>query len=63
VEPAPTDAERAAWDVPRLAQQRQRAEAMTRTTAQPPLDGAPAWLTDAIARWRTADPGATPPAD
>jgi hypothetical protein len=62
VEPATTDADRAAWDVPPLAQQVQRAEAMTRTEPQPPLDGAPGWLTDAVVRWRAAGPGASPPA-
>lgn len=62
VEPATTDAERAAWDVPPLAQQLQRAEAMTRTQPQPPLDGAPAWLTDAVARWRKDGSGASPAA-
>lgn len=55
VEPATTDAERAAWDVPPLAQQLQRADAMTRTSPQPPLDGAPRWLTDAVARWRVTE--------
>ncbi len=55
VEPATTDAERAAWGVPPLAEQRARAEAMTRTEPQPPLDGAPAWLRDAVARWRAAE--------
>jgi hypothetical protein len=62
VEPATTDTERAAWDVPPLAQQLHRAETMTRTAPQPPLDGAPAWLTDAVARWRATGPGASPPA-
>lgn len=62
VEPATTDAERAAWDVPPLAQQLQRAETMTRTNPQPPLDGAPAWLTDAVARWRAAEAGGQAPA-
>lgn len=62
VEPATTDAERAAWDVPPLAQQLQRAEAMTRTNPQPPLDGAPAWLTDAVARWRAAGAAGEAPA-
>ncbi len=54
VESATTDAERAACDVPPLAQQLQRADAMTRTNLQTPLDGAPAWLTDAVARWQAA---------
>lgn len=62
VEPATTDAERAVWDVPPLAQQLQRADAMTRTNPQPPLDGAPAWLTDAVTRWRAGGPAGSSPA-
>jgi hypothetical protein len=62
VEPATTDAERAAWDVPPLAQQLRRAEEMTRTDPQPRLDGAPGWLTDAVVRWRAARPGGEGPA-
>jgi len=57
-----TDAERGAWDVPPLAPQLQRAEAMTRIEPQPPLDGAPGWLIDAVARWRAAGAGTLPPA-
>ncbi len=60
VEPATTDAEREAWDVPPIAEQQRRAEERTRTDPQPPLDGAPTWLTATIARWRAADPGAFP---
>jgi len=52
VEPTTTDAERAEWDVPSLAAQLARAEQMTRTESQPPMDGAPEWLRGAIARWR-----------
>ena len=44
VDPATTDAERAAWDVPTLAEQHARAERMTRDEPQPPMDLAPAWL-------------------
>ncbi len=62
VEPATTDAERAAWDVPPLAAQLARAEALTRTEPQPPLADAPAWLTGALARWRAADGDAPPSA-
>ncbi len=51
VEPATTDAERAAWDVPPLAEQLRRAEELTRNAAQPPLDGAPEWLKAALERW------------
>jgi hypothetical protein len=63
VEPATTDAERAAWDVPALAEQLARAEALTRTEPQPPLTHAPAWLRGALARWRAADASAAPPAE
>ncbi len=52
VEAATTDAERAAWDVPALAAQLARAEEMTRNEPQPPLEGAPVWLLDALERWR-----------
>jgi TPR repeat protein len=55
VEPATTDAERAAWDVPPLAAQLRRAEELTRTEPQPPMDGAPDWLRAALTRWRAAD--------
>lgn len=48
-----TDAERAVWDVPPLADQLRRAEVMTRTEPQPPMDRAPEWLRTAIERWRT----------
>ncbi|WP_412540993.1 hypothetical protein R8Z50_35370 [Longispora sp. K20-0274] len=51
VEPATTDADRLAWDVPSLADQLRRAEELTRTVPQPPMDAAPAWLTDAVRRW------------
>ena len=46
------DAERARWDVPPLAAQRRRAAELSRTEPQPPMDGAPAWLRAAVARWR-----------
>jgi len=39
LEPATTDVERAAWDVPPLDQQLRRAEAMMRTEPQPPPAG------------------------
>ncbi|WP_018348757.1 hypothetical protein [Longispora albida] len=55
VEPATTDADRAAWDVPRLADQLHRAEEQTRTVPQPPLDAAPVWLRDALRRWAATD--------
>ncbi|MEM6784368.1 MAG: hypothetical protein AAF624_11625 [Bacteroidota bacterium] len=56
VEPATTDAERAAWDVPPLAEQLRRAEAMTEADPPGPIgEGAPTWLTDAIERWRAEE--------
>ena len=57
LDPATTDIERAAWDVPSLQDQRLRAEAMTRTDPQPPMDQAPEWLKTAIGRWRSTATG------
>jgi TPR repeat protein len=51
VDPATTDEERAAWDVPPLAEQLRRADELTRSQPQPSMEEAPAWLTAAIARW------------
>jgi TPR repeat protein len=51
VEPATTDDERAAWDVPPLAEQLRRADELTRTEPQPPMDEAPGWLRTATERW------------
>jgi hypothetical protein len=51
VDPTTTDAERAEWDVPPLAEQERRAVELTRTEPQPPLALAPAWLRAALARW------------
>lgn len=51
VDPATTDAQRAEWDVPPLAAQQRRAEELTRTEPQPPMDEAPAWLVAALRRW------------
>ncbi len=59
VDVATSDSDRAEWDVPPLAEQRARAEAMTRNAPQPPMDDAPAWLKDAVARWRTAEQDAS----
>jgi|SRR5579859_5100581 len=53
VDPSTTDAERASWDVPPLAEQLRKAEEATRL--QPPMpigDDAPQWLKDAIERWK-----------
>lgn len=49
VDPATTDAERAKWDVPPLAEMHRRAAAIK--GPQPPLDAAPRWLKDALLRW------------
>jgi TPR repeat protein len=54
VEPSTTDAERAAWNVPTLAEQLRRADELTRTEPQPPMDTAPPWLEAAVIRWRAA---------
>lgn len=56
VEPTTTDAERAEWDVPNLSAQLARADEMTRTESQPPMDDAPEWLRGALERWRTVGP-------
>jgi hypothetical protein len=56
VDPATSDAQRAVWDVPPLAVMQARAAELTRTEPQPPMDRAPAWLRDAIARWAAAEP-------
>lgn len=55
VDPATTDAERAAWDVPALAEQVERAEEMSLTEPQPPMEDAPWWLKEALRRWSEPD--------
>ncbi|MBW3618246.1 MAG: hypothetical protein KY446_10990 [Proteobacteria bacterium] len=50
VDPATTDAERAAWDVPPLAEMQARAVALNQP--MPPMDSAPEWLLSALKRWR-----------
>ena len=57
VEPATSDAERAEWDVPSLAEMERRAEEVTRKEPMPPMDAAPKWLKDALLRWRAEDEG------
>jgi hypothetical protein len=57
VEPATSDAERAEWDVPTLAEMERRAEELTRNEPMPPMDTAPEWLKDALLRWRAEDEG------
>jgi hypothetical protein len=52
VEPATTDAERAQWDVPPLADQLRKAEEATKIDPPGPVpDDAPAWLKEAVALW------------
>jgi hypothetical protein len=51
VDPSTTDADRAEWDVPPLADQLRRAEEMTARHPQPLLAQAPQWLKDAVERW------------
>ncbi len=52
VEAETTDAERAEWDVPPLAEQRRRAEEATRMDPPGPIgEGAPEWLKEALERW------------
>lgn len=53
IDPATTDVDRMAWDVPPLAELQRRADEATATTPQPSnLDDAPGWLKAAIVRWR-----------
>lgn len=57
VDPATTDADRAQWDVPPLAEQVRKAEEATRVDPPGPLgEDAPWWLKDAVARWYPAFP-------
>lgn len=55
VEPATTDAERAEWDVPPIAELQARAERASREEPQPDLSDAPAWLLAALERWEKED--------
>lgn len=61
VDPATTDAERAEWDVPPLAEQLRKAAEATRIDPPPPidLDRAPWWLKEALARWEMLEPKET----
>jgi hypothetical protein len=58
VDPATTDAERATWDVPPLAEQLRKAEEATRIDPPEPinLDDAPWWLKEALVRWGIQPP-------
>jgi len=57
VEPDTSDAERAEWDVPALAEMERRAEELTRDEPMPPMDTAPEWIKDRLLRWRAEDEG------
>ena len=57
VESATSDAERAEWDVPSLAEMERRAEEVTRNEPMPPMDTAPEWLKGALLKWRAKDEG------
>lgn len=56
VDPDTTDEERAAWDVPPLLEQLERAMNLTERTPQPPMEAAPPWLKAAVERWRGERP-------
>ncbi|MBK9711698.1 MAG: hypothetical protein IPO81_10295 [Kouleothrix sp.] len=60
VDPATTDAERAAWNVPTLAEQLRKAEEATRVDPPQPisLDDAPWWLKEALLRWKRGESAA-----
>jgi hypothetical protein len=55
VESATSDAERAEWDVPSLAEMERRAEEITRNVPMPPMDTAPEWLKGALLKWRSEE--------
>lgn len=52
VDPQTTDAERAAWDVPPIAEMERRAAETSAREPMPPMDQAPAWLKAALVRWK-----------
>ena len=54
VEPATTDAGRAEWDVPPLAEMQRRAATTTLAQPQGPFESAPQWWRDAMVRWGAA---------
>jgi hypothetical protein len=55
-DPSTTDEERAAFDVPLLAEQHRRADEESVTCPQPPMDLAPEWLKAALVRWAESEP-------
>ena len=54
VDPGTTDAKRASWNVPPLAEQLRKAEEATRSDPPQPInpDDAPRWLKEALLRWK-----------
>jgi hypothetical protein len=50
-DPSTTDAERAAYNVPPLAEQHRRAAEESKCSPLPPTDLAPEWLKAALVRW------------
>ena len=56
VDASTTDQERAEWDVPSLAEMEARAVQLTVENKgnMPPLEEAPAWLKQALARWKNS---------
>lgn len=54
INPNTSDAERAQWEVPSLAEMEARAGQVTEENKgkMPPLEEAPAWLQQALVRWR-----------
>jgi hypothetical protein len=58
IDPVTSDAERAEWGVPPLAEQIRKAEEATRLHPPTPIaDDAPEWLKDAIRRWKREKTG------
>ncbi|HEX4857549.1 MAG TPA: hypothetical protein VFV17_00930 [Usitatibacteraceae bacterium] len=54
-DPATSDADRLAWDVPPMREMEEYAEKITREEPMPNLDQAPDWLKAAIERWNRQD--------
>lgn len=50
-----SDAERAEWDVPSLAETEERAAEVTRTETMPPMNDAPEWLKPMLLKWRAKE--------
>jgi hypothetical protein len=62
VDPETTDADRAAWDVPPLAEQLRKADEANKHRSPMPEDerlafeaSAPGWLKNALAKWRAEE--------